>query len=116
MAFFFEKLAICGLVFYVTTSSTQPLFVTRNYVDSFQVEEYSCQVDERICSWRNALCRPDGNCLCRNNTPDYVNPLLNVEYGYLSHGVVDGCVAVGPLVDSIDPCKHKFYMVFYISD
>ncbi|XP_028407998.1 uncharacterized protein LOC114530607 [Dendronephthya gigantea] len=38
--------------------------------------------------------------------------MIHVKYGYLSHGIFDGCMSVAPVVDSIDPynlaCSYSF--------
>ncbi len=109
----FVKCGLLCLLFYVVNSVKQPLSVTRGVLDSFQVDEFSCEADERVCTRRNALCQPDGSCLCRNNTPDYVNPSLSFQYGYLSHGIADGCMSLAPVVDLIDPCMYECVINFY---
>jgi hypothetical protein len=112
MAKFVVKCGVLCLLFLVVKSVKQPLSVTRDVLDSFRVDEFSCEADRHVCTRRNALCQPDGSCMCRNNTPDYVNPKLDVKYGYLGHGMVDGCMSVAPLVDSIDPCMYEFIIIF----
>ena len=95
------------LLFYVVNSVKQPLSVTRDVLDSFRVDKFSCVEDSRVCTRRSALCQHDGSCMCKNSTPDYVNPKLSVSYGYLTHGIVDGCMSLAPVLDSIDPCMNE---------
>ena len=106
------KFGLLCFLFLAVKSVKRPLSVTRDVLDSFRVDEFSCEADKRICTRRNALCRPDGSCMCRNNTPDYVNPKINVNNGYLSQGVIDGCMAVAPVVDTIDPCMYQHIIIF----
>lgn len=111
---FLVKCGIFCLLFYAAKSVKEPLSVTRGVLDRFRVDEFSCVDDERVCTRRNAICQTEGSCLCRNNTPDYVNPELNVNYGYLSHGTFDGCMSVAPVVDSIDPCKNMLALKYRV--
>ena len=108
----FEKCGLLCLLFHVVISVNSPLSVTRGVLDSFRVDEFSCEADKDVCTRRNAFCQPDGSCLCRNNTPDYVKPILNMKYGYLNNGIIDGCISMEPVVDSIDPynlgCSYSF--------
>ena len=101
------KSTLLCLLFFVVKSVKRPLSVTRGVLDSFRVDEFSCAADKHVCTRRNALCHSDGYCLCRNDTPDYVNPKFSVHFGYLTHGIIDGCMLVEPVVDSIDPCMYR---------
>ena len=100
------KCGVLCLLFLVVKSVKRPLSVTRGVQDRFRADEFSCAADKHVCTRRNALCHSDGSCLCRNNTPDYVNPKFSVQFGYLTHDVSDGCMLVEPVVDSIDPCRY----------
>ena len=110
----FEKGGLLCLLFHVVMSVKSPLSVTRGVLDSFRVDEFSCEADKDVCTRRNAFCQPDGSCLCRNNTPDYVKPIVNMKYGYLNNGIIDGCISMEPVVDSIDPCMYEYMIVFFL--